>query len=75
MIYKFTCHFGFLYVTLPRNNIGTTMEGIAEYRARILQALMNAKDTDCKPRLTERQANLLANELEDNELEIGRAHV
>ncbi|MDD2601646.1 MAG: hypothetical protein WCS15_02755 [Prevotella sp.] len=44
------------------------MESIDDYRAQILTALRAACDADGNPKLTEKQALELSNELKDNEL-------
>ena len=47
------------------------MTEIDEYRARILQALCNARDKNDNPRFTEEQAVSLSRELSDEELAEG----
>ncbi|MGI6243655.1 MAG: hypothetical protein ACOYJK_09030 [Prevotella sp.] len=47
------------------------MEEVAAYRAKILQVLTDAKDGEGRPRLTERQAEMLVANLSDSELEDG----
>ncbi len=41
---------------------------VDEYRSKILDLLLNAKDDKGTPRLTEKEAKDLANEFSDNEL-------
>ncbi len=47
-----------------------TME-VDEYRSKILDLLLNAKDGDGAPRLTEKEAKDLSNEFTDQELSDG----
>lgn len=44
------------------------MEEVSQYREKILQVLLSAKNDDGTPRLTERAAHSLANEFTDQEL-------
>ncbi len=41
---------------------------VDEYRSKILDLLLNAKDGDGTPRLTEKEAKDLSNEFSDQEL-------
>lgn len=47
------------------------MQDVAAYRAKILQVLTEAKDANGSPRLTDRQARGLVENLSDQELEDG----
>lgn len=47
------------------------MEEVAAYRAKILQVLIDARDADGHPKLTERQARTLVGNLSDQELKEG----
>ena len=47
------------------------MQDVAAYRAKILQVLTEAKNANGSPRLTDRQARGLVENLSDQELEEG----
>lgn len=47
------------------------MQDVAAYRAKILQVLTEAKDANGSPRLNDRQARGLVENLSDQELEEG----